>query len=468
MKTNTQLTIWVSCGLGFIALSLGTFLFFSASREISKENATVSIPTQITVPPPPNAVEVLSSPSKTFYFTRLPDVDYPLGSIGDVCGVNEFPPRVEYTSLWLSLEPQMRRQLEIESPLNKKDCSAALEGHIYSMNPYLWAAQDEKHVANRAFSFIVIDNPLTFERIFNDPVGDFARVQEALMRPECQLSQNTESNWNLNETCHADAILNYALLTRFCYDEYRSKNQSTKVSTKNHDGVSNRSRQIYRKEDNPTPAQDRSMWIQDWEDEWMRKKCKNLDPNLDLQMPAHYELRKQIQALQVNNHHNDTKHSLNTTLIELAARLGDEAAGLTQPFRPMPMLHKYYEEGYKYGPFVNWFTNKFDRDELFVKHPPSIDRLRQAMSLFAENLVGKKGRKLVIDHEALVQHLCTPPYYSYNNPYIRLSTKSPKSKRPPSCRTVVNELRQEFHNNDHMLESLATFEDVAMRLDVYE
>ena len=314
---------------------------------------------------------------------------------------------------------------------------------IYDTPPYYWGAQDEKRPVNRAFDFIVIDNPLTFERIFADPTGYFARVQEAFTKPECLLAHNAESNWELKETCHADAILNYAFITRFCYnDSYHGYDN----------WVTNRPRPYYSEENNPTPAQDRQMWIQSLESRWVREKCKTLDSNLNLHSKQHTELRQQIQKLQprVSN-----RLGL-STLIELAARLGDDAAALTQP--PMHVAYSrslHFDEGYQYGPFAGWLTNKY---ELFtIKDPPSVDRIGQALSLFAKNLVGKKGRRVIIDHEALVQHLCTPPYYDPDNEY----------PNPPSCRTVVIKLRQQaLHHTT--LNLIATFEDVAMRLDVYE
>ncbi|MDE0644699.1 MAG: hypothetical protein OXH84_00465 [Gammaproteobacteria bacterium] len=66
---------------------------------------------------------------------------------------------------------------------------------MYAINPYHWNDDTD----NRAFAFVVIENPLTFERIFTDPVGDLARVQDALSRSECKLGPDAESNWKLNK-----------------------------------------------------------------------------------------------------------------------------------------------------------------------------------------------------------------------------------------------------------------------------
>ena len=386
-----------------------------------------------------SAAEVVRAHPEEIDIPQLAPVVYPPGSVGAACEVNEFPPWNRY---W-SPDSETRRSITERDPyaaLEDEECSAALERHLYAINPYLWGTKDEKRPnSNRVFSFVVIDNPLTFERIFTDPAQDFARVQEAFAYPDCRLGPDEESNWSLNETCHAESILNYALLTRFCYDDGNSN------------GVRNRSRQMYW-EDNPTPEQDRGMWIQQLEGHWVRKKCEAAYPQDELQA----DLRKQIWALQEDN------QRLEEILINLAAKLGDSAAGLTKTFSPSPGT-VYLEEGYKYGPYAGWFTDFFDPNDLFNKHPPSVDRLRNMVLVFAQNIAPSHGVFIKFDHEALVRHLCTPPYY--DNPLDDFLGGEPPE--PPSCREVVNELRQESLR-PAWLEVIATFEDVAMRLDVYE
>lgn len=441
MNLDRKTTAWVSAGgLGLLVLVVGVFVVFNTPRSITAESPIVPLdPTMIATTSP--TAKISSSPLPELVSPRLPPVDYPPGSVGHACGVNEFPPRVGFGGK----KPLLA--------LMNEECHTAVEKHVNLINPYLWGNETEVEPfgGHRAIPFVVIDNPVTFERLFTDPAGDFARVQEALARPECQLAQDAESNWNLNETCHADAILNYALIMRFCYADFPNN------------GVGNRHRQYYSEKDNPTPEQDRSMWIQELEDAWVRKKCKTLDPILDLQALVHAELRKQILALQVYDYE-DYKwglKDLHAALIELAARLGDDTAGLTRYTQVRWDSHTG-EQGYKYGRFANWFATLFEPAKLFTKHPPSVDRFRQVLPLFGKHLGAGGGRLMILDHEALVQHLCTPPYFT--NPY---TDKDPVLD-PPSCREIVNELRQELHDNQTFLDLIATFEDVAMRLDVYE
>lgn len=449
MKTNPRSILWICIGaLGLIVVSVGVFFWSGNPRSIPDKFPTLSSNTTPEASPSPTypTSAVIDPLAEAIVSPQLPPVTYPSGSVGQACGVNEFPPYHWYfnldTDTWRSLKNNPFYPIDGSQKVLEVGCNAALTSHLYSINPYLWGAQDEKRVANRAFSFIVIDNPLTFERIFTDPAGDFARVQDALARPECHLSHHAESNWKLKETCHAAAILNYALITRFCFnDEYQNGYAN---------GVQSRTHPYYSEENNPTPEQDRRMWIQLLEEAWVEEKCRSLDPNLNFHSELHAELRQQIQALQPKQY---PRVNL-ATLIELAARLGDAAAALTAPTWDTKV---YSDEGYKYGFLAGWFTNKFEPTDLFVKYPPTVDRLRGVLSLFSENLIGKGAKSFDIDHKALVQHLCTPPYYDQDN----------EQQEPSSCRTVVTELRQEdLHPTT--LDLLATFEDVAMRLDVYE
>jgi len=439
MKANPLVRLWLSAaGLGLLVLGVIFFVVFNTPRSISAESPVVPpAPTIIATTSP--AAEAPSSPLPELVVPRLDPVDYPPGSIGHACEVNEFPPR--NLLFYQSFETWSRLMKNYWAALENEKCRTALERQVNSTNPYLWGKENDTSGRHRVFTFVNIENPVTFARIFTDPVGDLARVQKSLARPECQLGQDAESNWQLHETCHADAIHNYALITRFCYNE----------------GVSDRTQEAmhhYKRKDNPTPEQDRSMWIQELEADWIQEKCKTLDPILDLQASVHTELRKQILALQVNDyeHYEWGLKSLGAPLIELAARLGDDAAGLTQG----------YSQGYKYGPLVKWFPYDLsDTTNLFTKHPPSVDRLRRFMALFTEHQTAT-DKTFVYDQEALVQHLCTPPYYT--SPWVDEDTVP----EPPTCRSVIDDLRQELHDNKTFLSYIATFEDVAMRLDVYE
>ncbi len=420
----------------------GGFLWLSTPQPIPPDQPAILPNSLIASSSTPTATIAATDPViPALVSPKLPPVDYPPGSVGEACEVNEFPSFDWYSNLDFDIRRSLENHLYdlMQEKLKKETCMTALERHMYSINLYLWEAPNTRNwktpnEKNLAFSFVVIDNPMTFERIFTDPVGDFARVQEALARPECQLGKDAKSNYQLNKTCHADAIHNYALVLRYCYKEHYIFPTFT-----THLVIDAKSTP------KPTPEEDRHKWIQELEDDWLKEKCWSLDRTLNLNSELHTELSRQIQAIMpAPTPPSRIYKSVNAGLIELAARLGDDAAG----------LRFNTEEGYKYGPLAGWFTNLFEPAKLFSKDPPSVDRLRRLVPLFGKNIGDDGGKLIQFDHEALAQHLCAPPY-----------DKDPDD--PPSCREIINELRQESLGPP-MLEAIATFEDVAMRLDVYE
>lgn len=461
MKANPRITLWISGCLCLILLTSGVFIYLHTNRTIPAELTTLVTPTNLTASPNTTAEtaavtstqpHLLSHPDPAvkpqpaaLASTPVPLVTYPLGSIGEACEVNQFPPFHSSSNIAELIVKQ----------LEKTQCSTALTTYMNPINPNLWGRESDTHGHHSAHALVTINNPLTFERIFADPAGDFARVQEALANPECQLGAGSQSNWQLSETCHADAIHNYALMYRFCSD----------------DGVFNRTYQWYSAEDNPTPEQDRSMWIQFLESGWAITKCAPLKPYSKLRLPIHAELRQQIHTLQIGDDQApQRKRTVSGALIDLAARLGDEAAVLTYPVYyeedtsgSFVYSYTYDEEGYKYGPLAEWFTkNLDDPTNLFSKLAPSVDRLHKFIPLFANN-IEVSGKPIKFDHTALAQHLCAPPYYTPPADEEETDTGA----EPRSCREIVTELRQKSLHTS-MLEELTTFEDVAIRLGVYE
>ncbi|MDE0645938.1 MAG: hypothetical protein OXH84_06875 [Gammaproteobacteria bacterium] len=184
---------------------------------------------------------------------------------------------------------------------------------------------------------------MTFERIFTDPKGDLVRVQEALARPECQLAE-AESNWQLDETCHAAAFHSTALVMYFCYYEGHRGGDGAPRSPAPQN----------------SPERDHAMWIHSLKYRWVKEKSESLDPKSDPLSPMYTELYKQIAQLIDDNE--EAKYYPDWVLIWLVARLGDEAAGLTRI-------------GSSEGRFAGWFNHSWnDLGNLFTKHPPSVKR----------------------------------------------------------------------------------------------
>ena len=390
----------------------------------------------------------------------LPPIDFPPGSIEDACGLNEFPSRNEHSDT-----DKEERYKWVNSPFNtegewkaleSQECTEALERYISGVNPFLWGHTES--IRNGAFAFIELENPLTFGRVFADPEGDFARVQEMLSRPECLLTQKTPYNWDLKDSCHAEALMNYAIIHRFCFDE----------------GVWNRDRKYYWEEDNPTPEQDRFMWREGLESSWVRHKCEELDSTLEFTRDQYPELHQFVQPRQNHStngtlipilfgklkHFTSKAQSPSEILIELAARLGDESAGLTDHF--VGWRQSYFEKGYMFGRLKGFLFSPHWRD-LRAKREPSSKRLFGV--LFLVEAAQRTETHMKFNWDWLAEHLCTAPYEDLSP--LMMEPKEPPAE-PKSCRVVVDELYARDDLSNSMLKLIDQFARTATELDVYD
>lgn len=159
---------------------------------------------------------------------------------------------------------------------------------------------------------------------------------------------------------------------------------------------------------------------------------------------------------------------MSSILIELAARLGDDAAGLTQSHIDHNGPH-YFDAGYRFGRFIGLFSGPWM--ELQRKEEPNADRILQTFFLL-ETL--EKGL-FKFDLNWLVQHLCTPPYDVRGKWTSKEGFSSStegrvleESAKPKSCRTVIDELYAHEDLPELMLEFMNQFSQTATELDVYD
>ncbi|MXZ55769.1 MAG: hypothetical protein F4077_11175 [Gammaproteobacteria bacterium] len=461
-NNNSKHWYWIVGGIGFILFAVTAIvvcvLLFGI--EHSAREASSGAEGESTVDVSSATSNTSSAVPRVHTSPQLPRLDFPIGSIEEACGLNDFPPRVGYydyedheTIAWTNNPFNAEGDwLALES----EECREALEKHLNTVNPYLWGATPR----NLPFAFVVLENPLTFERIFADPSGDLHRIQDALSRSECLLEQGTEINWDLKESCNADAFLNYAMINRFCFAE----------------GTRNRSQSMFWAEDDPTPEQDRFMWRQELEEAWIESKCEELDSTLEL-TEHHSELYQLVMSLR-----DPTKPWANAltfakqkdpnvksnewateVLIELAARLGDDSAGLTQRFVTRgPAKHSYWEEGHKYGRFADLITSEAWR-EFASKKKPNADRFLQSFQMLAmvDSQRADPLEEVQFDWEWVVRHLCSPPD-------DESEWQEEENSELQSCQEVVHEIRQAGINFPPVLAAIDKFEQVALELGVYE
>ncbi|MXW07465.1 MAG: hypothetical protein F4X56_00540 [Gammaproteobacteria bacterium] len=441
-KLKPRLHLWYWAGgiaLALVMVSLALLYFSRANTgvdtpsESTDSNSDLELQRYVS-----QAIEV-ESPNMIPQPFDAPNLESSVVSLEDACGFDQFVPFHAAVlnddfhwphSLWDANDELASFFTESE------ECRTALDNHITDINPYLWGAGDNKG----SFAFIELEKPLTFGRIFTDPEGDFSRVQDALDRPECILQHNSESNWALNESCHSDSIMNYALINRYCF----------------HNGVSQRPLTHYWDSANFTLEQDRFMWKQALEGEWIEKKCAELPPDLQLSTKLNPDLIKLLVSIDNPMRLKGTV----ATLIELAARLGDEAAGLTQGYFIPSSSIVYLEHGSGFGRFKGIFSSRSWK-ELQFKKAPSVERFLQTFQLLADI----RQTQTELNWDLLVQHLCKPPY-DESNLTLHESEDQEQSDESHICRTVINELYVEELISGPMLEIVDQFERTAMELEL--
>ena len=451
MKTTSRLPRWLwGCvvGIGLVAVSIALFYLLKPNNNVAPPSDEALFGDETT---PEDSVLQSSSaePQDVVKMDSTPTLMFSNGSIEEACGIHEFP------SYWDDSEDSDHEDI-LRRAFTSEECRKALDIHVGAKNPYLWGRSD---VYLRQFAFIEIENPLTFDRIFADPSGDFARVQFALSRFECLLEKGTATNYELKESCNSDALLNYALLNRYCYDG----------------GHSTRNREYY--SERPTPKQSRLRWKQDLEAVWVRTKCKEFDSDLKLTEDLYPDLTKLLSSLANSNslgvqllkiERNRLpeipfseilpRRFLIATLIEMAARLGDEAAALTDD-GPLG------EQGVQLGRFQELDSNPKWR-ELRWKKEPNQERLLQTFKF----LTTMAGKDIEFNWEWLVRHLCEPPFPYYEldrQTRLGVSKEEYDSSEPKSCRAVINDMYTDGDLSDSVLKVIEQFERTAMDHDLY-
>ena len=445
--------LWIAViGLGLAVVAVICVLLIPRNRaplistalETSEPSAVVPASSPTIEP----AVAVIDAPS------QLPRLDFAPGSVEEACGLNEFPLYSKFSTDRREVKKTSDRAKVLESDA----CQAALEAYMNATNPQQFLS-GELYEASLA-ELVILENPFTFERIFADPTGDLARVQDALSRPECLLTGD-ETNWELKETCHADALLNYAFVNLFCFGEGIKRRHRVGGGILFYEEYNN----PYRKP--PTPEQDRMLWKQDLEDAWMTAKCEALDPALELSSEHYPELHALVSSWD-EKEGTPLSKGADALLVELAARLGDDAAGLSQGVYVYSWNGWRFEgNGYTFGR-INKFVKNGEWSQFTFKETPSADRFLKALHMLARLDSPKSDPRdeFAFDWEFVARHLCEPPYFEYQ-PFSS-GPKLVENGEHSSCKEIVHEIRQKGITFPPLVKMLDKFEQVALELEVYE
>ena len=454
MKTISNLPRWLwgsVVGIGLVALSIALFYLYKPNSSIAPSNQEVKYSVEIDSDNA-DSQPIDAEPHVVIKMVSTPTSSFQSASVEEACRIHEYPYYWDYRD---NADDTEKKDPLIRS-LTFKECRDALEPHVGAMNPYLWGLSLSHR---RQISLVVLENPITFDRIFANPSEDFARVKDALSRPECLLENGTAANFELNESCNAEALLNYALFNRYCY----------------FGGVKMRPRLIF---EDASPKESRFMWQRALEGEWVNMKCKEFDPELKLSKERYPELTKLLSSLEKGNPDSsilrlirqrrselpEPKRSelpetlstfyLTSVLIDLAARLGDDAAALTSN-------ETFGESGIDKGRFKELFSNPA-WEELRWKKEPSQERFLETFQFLSTLTTAD----IKVDWDWLVHHLCTQPFYE---PVVPLDRRIKEASTGSlTCRAVINSLYTDGDLSDSVLEVIEKFENTALELDLYD
>ena len=309
---------------------------------------------------------------------------------------------------------------------------------------------------------IIFNDPMTYERIFRDPLGDRERVLEALSRPECQFTDNELIRWELKETCHADAFANYINFLRVCkYEGYLSRWIALKEDDYALFGI--------RPDRDPwddLESEDKLLLLKKHlEHSWARDQCERSGlPNLEFKSDSadtdFYQMLElvgqrvsegepvlsddSIGTFQENSNKADAAEQF---LLAIAARLGDEWASHEYTGTDRWRLDSWDHYVQSQHP---WRTQT-DSLKGFLSSAPSIPQVVKAVEL----VLALENDEVNFDWEYLVEVLCT---YTEE-----------EASGVTSCQTAIEMLDQSWDPTSHQrhLSVLSKFRSVALELEVY-
>ena len=312
-----------------------------------------------------------------------------------------------------------------------EECQIALEEHILQSNPLVFSSDE--------FSFVLQDNPMTYYRAFSDPAGDLEKIMDALSRPECLLEDGVVANWELKDSCHAEAFTNYAA---FYGAHYQSPTSESLLTVKYPEVF------------------DKVPWLltEHWESYFKLRtleqiiRKQNYDASLEFsaknypsqfqQVISFGESREQDLRRGGEYKDEDQAYILYRTLLLFGARLGDVDTTFRLTSHFDEKLAAYFIE---HQPWLeNW--DEPDRNRI-----PSESQLLKALNII--DSVADTDVKL--DWDGLVKRVCKPDLVQGVSSH-------------PSCQTLISDVLKKLDpTEDRKLKALDQFERKAIELGLY-
>lgn len=177
---SLRYVLWVGAGVVSVLIVLALFLFIRGFNTTSAPDLDESqLPQAEVQTVVEDATGIQDAPEEVVgeeLQLSVSSRDIP-DDVWEICGRDAWPKDYE------------NGRREIENFELTEECQIAMEEHILKSNPLVFSSDE--------FSFILQDNPMTYERVFSDPAGDLEKIMDALSRPECLLEDGVVANWEL-------------------------------------------------------------------------------------------------------------------------------------------------------------------------------------------------------------------------------------------------------------------------------
>ena len=299
-------------------------------------------------------------------------------------------------------------------------------------------------------TWISLPNRLTLGRALRDPIGDRARVIEALQQEECRLESGERVRWDLKDSCHSDAFANLSVFLWAC-------NKPRDLQELYEDVVDDSEKA--RQESTNSQRWKRNMQssvIRLLRARWLNDKCGDHQVSeLRFDEFRDKELHEVLIATanRLGEIWDRPPHVPETFILKaLAARLGDEAAAMQYHG---PSINRVKEDSWEKHINKVWPWRKTLQEiegegiYFIVDGPPKTAR---SLKLGVTIAVSLQSSKLDFDWNFLVGEVCKR-----------------KKSEDSTCQQAIAELKGSLDwDRKDELQALDKFETVSMELGLFD
>ncbi|MCY4144090.1 MAG: hypothetical protein OXG08_10460 [Gammaproteobacteria bacterium] len=318
--------------------------------------------------------------------------------------------------------------------------------------------------ANHFFTFIIQPSPLTYDRIFTDPIRSRDLVFDALEREECYADHEIVRP-DLNEVCHVDAIEDYLAFLKTCSSpNIRDVESVWSTPSQDYEGKSRFRFELEFIEDfqyvNPVEFEllEESIHTDILEARWLNLRCSQFDLS-EFEMLPGSTAYKNLTKSSVRQS-DLIRYGIRAALARIAVVLGGGwpvsdgfmlSYLMNFDYDGNDTIHDYYAENH------SWILDRYRSVSSFESRTV---RLRSSIEL----VLAMEELGWDVDLKGLVKRMCSDSRISRYSESIDLS-----SEESSSCADAIRSLNLTIHGSEtNRLRVLDQIERLTLELGVYD